>query len=291
MKFAIGISIVGMFFFTIACKTNDETTPDPNVVVTVPGVTNTTTKPTTTVTNQEVYNEFVRLALKSTDGKQSATIRKWNPSFAQVKIFWDNGSDATLLKNLDKIIADINTLSKSNKFVRTSVAAEAQITINKDYSNAHDLKYPQFKVSNPNMSGETYTIWGASGIQKAVVWLSPTSISSLITGIMRHELLHGLGLGHTENTKSIMVAVMNGANYDFTTFSTLDKSVVSILQDPRVMHGNQESNVSAVIKEYATKASSMRKTNEEMTVSPIGETHICHFIEEKTYSKASVSEK
>ena len=88
---------------------------------------------------------------------------------------------------------------------------------------------------------------------KAVVWLSPSTPASVEHGVLRHELTHALGLGHIENTKSIMVAVMNGVNYDFNNYSLLDQKILQILADTRVKQGMTEDNISAVIKEYAAK--------------------------------------
>lgn len=278
MRFAIVIFIF-LSIINIGCSTEDKATPQV-VLSGNPAQTGTTTTTNSAVSSQEVYSTFVRLALKSSDGATAMTIRKWQPSISTVKIYWDNGSDATLLKYLDKIISDINSLSKSNKFARTTNASEAHFIINRTTATNHTSKYSQYKVTNPNMSGETYTVWGSTGIQKSVMWLSPTVSASLLQGVIRHEILHGLGLGHTENAKSIMIPVMSAGNYDFGSFSNLDKSVISILQDTRVQQGDNESAVSAIIKEYAAKASSAREIATETHEVAEG-TIKCHFIEVK----------
>lgn len=278
MRFAIVI-FTFLTIINIGCSTEDKATPQV-VLSGNPTGTTTTTSTNTAVSSQEVYNTFVRLALKSSDGATVMTIRKWQPSITTVKIFWDNGSDATLLKYLDKVISDLNSISKSNKFARTTNASEAHFIINRTTAANHGSKYPQYKVTNPNMSGETYTVWGSTGIQKSVMWLSPTVSAELLQGVIRHEILHGLGLGHTENTKSIMIPVMSAVNYNFGAFSNLDKSIISILQDARVQQGQNESAVAAIIKEYAAKASSAREVATETHEVAEG-TIKCHFIEVK----------
>ncbi len=260
MKFTIAVTSVSMLFLMIACQKNQEiapqtttttsttTTPTTTTTTTPTGVTNTT-KPT----SQEVYDAFVRLALKNSSNTQTLTIRKWASTKAQIKVYWDGGRTTTLFSALDKLMADMNSLNKYSKLVRTEVAAEADIIINRVDIATHNAKYASYKVTNTTVQGNTFTLWSNTEIQKAVVWLSPTVTANVQNGVLRHELTHALGLGHIENTKSIMVAVMNGVNYDFNNYSVLDQRVLQILGDARVKQGMNEANVSAVIKEYAAK--------------------------------------
>ena len=147
----------------------------------------------------------------------------------------------------------MNSLNKYSKLVRTEVVAEADIIINRVDIATHNAKYASYQVTNTTIQGNTFTQWNNTEIMKAVVWLSPNTPASVQTGVLRHELTHALGLGHIENTKSIMVAVMNGVNYDFNNYSILDQKVIQILADDRVKQGMAEANVSVVIKEYAAQ--------------------------------------
>ena len=117
----------------------------------------------------------------------------------------------------------------------------------------HNNKYTRFQVSNSSVQGLTFIQWSSDAITKAVVWLSPTTPINLQNGVLRHELIHALGIGHTENTKSIMIPVLSSNNYDFNSFSILDQRMIQILSDNRVKQGNTEANISSVIKEYAAK--------------------------------------
>jgi predicted Zn-dependent protease len=137
--------------------------------------------------------------------------------------------------------------------IKTEVVGEADIIINRVDVATHNAKYASYQVTNTTVQGNTFTLWSNTGITKAVMWLSPSTPITLQNGVLRHELTHALGIGHTENTKSIMVAIMNGANYDFNNFSILDQRVIQILADSRVQQAMSEANVSAVIKEYAAK--------------------------------------
>lgn len=251
MKIAIAITAVSLVFLTIACQTSEEITPvaKPNTNST------TTTTPTTTIkpSSQEIYDTFVRLTLKNSAGTAATTIRKWLPTKTQIKVFWDGGRTSALISALDKVMADMNALNKFNKMVRTEVVAEADIIINRVDVATHNSKYASYQVSNSSVQGTTFTQWSSTGIVKAIVWLSPSTPTTIQNGVLRHELTHALGIGHTENTKSIMVAVMSSNNYDFNNFSILDQRVIQILADNRVKQGNSEANISAVIKEYAAK--------------------------------------
>lgn len=262
MKLAIAVTSISLLFLTISCEKTQEVAPSTTTTNTTTNPTNTTTtSPTTTTgtintskpTSQEIYDAFVRLALKNSSNTQSVTIRKWSPTKAQIKIYWDGGRSTTLLTALDKLMADMNSLNKSNKMVRTEVASEADIIINRVDAATHNAKYASYKVTNTSVQGNTFTAWSNTEIMKAVVWLSPTAPASVQHGVLRHELTHALGLGHIENTKSIMVAVMSGVNYDFNNYSVLDQRVLQILADTRVKQGMNEASVSAVIKEYAAK--------------------------------------
>lgn len=249
MKITLTVTAISVVFLMFACQTNDENiTPSTGTQSTSNGVI-VSTKPT----SQEIYDTFVRLALKNSAGTQTMTIRKWLSTKAQIKIFWDGGSTAALFTGLDKIMADMNALNKYNKLIRTTVVTEADVIINRVDVATHNAKYASYQVTNTSVQGNTFTLWGSTGITKAVMWLSPTTASTLQIGVLRHELTHALGIGHTENTKSIMVAVMNSTNYDFNTFSVLDQRVLQILGDSRITHGMAEANASAVIKEYAAK--------------------------------------
>jgi len=252
MKIALTVTAISLVFLTIACQTSEEN---------ITPATNTTTNPTppttpsTTVnpSSQEIYDTFVRLALKNSAGTAAMTIRKWLPTKTQIKVYWDGGRTITLLSALDKVMADMNTLNKYNKMVRTEVVAEADIIINRVEAATHNSKYASFQVSNSSVQGTTFTQWSSDAITKAVVWLSPSTPSNLQNGVLRHELTHALGIGHTENTKSIMIPVMSSTTYDFNSFSILDQRIIQILSDNRVKQGNTEANISAVIKEYAAK--------------------------------------
>lgn len=247
MKIAIAVSAVSLVFLTIACQTSEE-----NVIP----ATNTSTNSTITTikpSSQEIYDTFVRLTLKNSTGTSSMTIRKWLPTKTQIKIYWDGGRTTTLLSALDKIMADINILNKYNKMIRTEVVAEADIIINRVETTTHNSKYTNFQVSNSSIQGLTFTQWSSQAITKAVIWLSPTTSSNLQNGVLRHELIHALGIGHTENTKSIMIPAISSNTYDFNSFSILDQRIIQILSDNRVKQGNTEANISTVIKEYAAK--------------------------------------
>jgi len=252
MKIALAVTAISLVFLTIACQTSEEN---------ITPATNTTTNPTTPTTpsttvnpsSQEIYDTFVRLALKNSAGTAAMTIRKWLPTKTQIKVYWDGGRTTTLLSALDKVMADMNTLNKYNKMVRTEVVAEADIIINRVEAATHNSKYASFQVSNSSVQGTTFTQWSSDAITKAVVWLSPSTPSNLQNGVLRHELTHALGIGHTENTKSIMIPVMSSTTYDFNSFSILDQRIIQILSDNRVKQGNTEANISAVIKEYAAK--------------------------------------
>lgn len=251
MKITIAVTVVSLFFLTIACQTSEENiTPTTNTTI-----NSTTTSTTTTVkpSSQEIYDTFVRLTLKNSAGTAAMTIRKWLSTKTQIKIYWDGGRTSALISALDKIMADMNALNKYNKMVRTEAVAEADIIINRVDATTHNNKYASYKVSNSSVQGTTFTQWSSTGIVKAVVWLSPSTPSTIQNGVLRHELTHALGIGHTENTKSIMVAVMSNNNYDFNSFSVLDQRIIQILADNRVKQGNSEANISAVIKEYAAK--------------------------------------
>lgn len=252
MKIAIAVTAVSLVFLTIACQTSEEITP---VTKTTTSSTNTSTTTTTTIkpSSQEIYDTFVRLTLKNSAGTAATTIRKWLPTKTQIKIFWDGGRTTALISALDKVMADMNALNKFNKMVRTEVVAEADIIINRVDVATHNSKYASYQVSNSSVQGTTFTQWSSTGIVKAIVWLSPSTPTTIQNGVLRHELTHALGIGHTENTKSIMVAVMSSNNYDFNNFSILDQRVIQILADNRVKQGNSEANISAVIKEYAAK--------------------------------------
>jgi hypothetical protein len=249
MKIVLTVTAVSLVFLTIACQTSEENiTPATN---TNSNSTNTTT--TVKPSSQEIYDTFVRLTLKNSTGTSAMTIRKWLPTKTQIKIYWDGGRTTALLSALDKIMADMNVLNRYNKMIRTEVIAEADIVINRVEVATHNSKYTSFQVSNSSVQGLTFTQWSSDAITKAVVWLSPTTLSILQNGVLRHELIHALGIGHTENTKSIMIPVLSSNNYDFNSFSILDQRMIQILSDNRVKQGNTEANISSVIKEYAAK--------------------------------------
>lgn len=253
MKIILTLTAISLIFLTIACQTSKENiTPISN---TTTNSTNTSTSTTTTLkpSSQEIYDTFVRLTLKNSAGTAAMTIRKWLPSKAQIKIYWDGGRTTALISALDKIMADMNALNKYNKMIRTEAAAEADIIINRVDATTHNNKYASYKITNSSVQGTTFTQWTSDAITKAIVWLSPSAPTTIQNGVLRHELTHALGIGHTENTKSIMVAVMSSNNYDFNSFSLLDQRVIQILADNRVKQGNSEANISAVIKEYAAK--------------------------------------
>ncbi|CAH0995885.1 hypothetical protein EMA8858_02013 [Emticicia aquatica] len=251
MKIIVAVTAISLVFLTLACQKTEE------VVVPSTKTTNTQTSTNTTTTvklsSQEIYDTFVRLALKNSAGTQVMTIRKWLPTKAQIKIFWDGGRTTVLTTALDKIIADMNLLNKYNKMIKTEVVGEADIIINRVDVATHNAKYASYQVTNTTVQGNTFTQWSGTNITKAIIWLSPTTASSVQNGVLRHELTHALGIGHTENTKSIMIPVMSSTTYDFNTFSTLDQRILQILSDNRVKHGMNEANISDVIKEYAAK--------------------------------------
>jgi predicted Zn-dependent protease len=261
MKLTIAVTSISLFFMTISCEKTQEVAPSTNTNTTTTTNTNNTNTTTTTTstantpkpTSQEIYDAFVRLALRNSSNTQSVTIRKWASTKTQIKVYWDGGRTTTLFTALDKLIADMNSLNKYNKMVRTEVASEADIIINRVDAATHNAKYANYQVTNTSVQGNTFTAWSNTEIIKAVVWLSPNAPASVQNGVLRHELTHALGLGHIENTKSIMVAVMSGVNYDFNNYSVLDQRVLQILADARVKQGMTEANISAVIKEYAAK--------------------------------------
>lgn len=257
MKLAIAVTSLSMLFLMISCEKSQEVAPQTTTKTTTP-TTPTTTSPSGTVdatkpSSQEIYDAFVRLALKNSGNTQTMTVRKWATTKTQVKVYWDGGRTTALFTALDKIIADMNSLNKYSKLVRTEVVAEADIIINRVDAATHNAKYASYQVTNTSVQGNTFTQWNTTEIVKAIVWLSPTTPATLQTGVLRHELTHALGLGHIENTKSIMVAIMSGVNYDFNNYSVLDQRVLQILADARVKQGMNEANISAVIKEYAAK--------------------------------------
>lgn len=253
MKFAIAVTSISILFLMISCEKSQEIAPQTTTTIPITPTSPTGTINTTKPSSQEIYDAFVRLALKNSSNTQTMTIRKWATTKTQIKVYWDGGRTTALFTALDKVIADMNDLNKYSKLIRTETIAEADIIINRVDAATHNTKYASYQVTNTSVQGNTFTQWSNTEIIKAIVWLSPTTTVSLQTGVLRHELTHAMGLGHIENTKSIMVAVMNGVNYDFNSYSVLDQRVLQILADARVKQGMTEANISAVIKEYAAK--------------------------------------
>jgi hypothetical protein len=217
-RILIAISLV----FVLSCKRTE--TPAPVDTTWQPGTTD----------GQFVFNTFKSVGLGGSRGKT----QKWSKS--EVYYWFDNDGNGTssLMSISDSVFAQINQLSKSSKFIKTTDESKANIKIFSGRDTEFESKYKLSLQGELQVGGTAFISIASSKneLEKVVIWVTsvfPTLDRRLIT---RHEIGHAIGFSHVPTKRSIMWDTID-LEYNPTAFTDVDNNYIKILYDTRVKAG------------------------------------------------------
>lgn len=214
--------IASILFIVFACGKTESPTP-----------IDTNWEPTT-IDGQFVFNTFKSAGLGGSRGK----IQKWEKS--EVYYWLDLESKATndILAISDSVFTQINLLSQSTKFIKTTDEAKANIKIYSGRDTDFESKYKLSLQGELQVGGTAFmSISSAKNeVEKVVIWV--TSVFPILDRrlVTRHEIGHAIGFSHVPTKRSIMWDTID-LEYNPTDYTDVDKFYIKILYDNRTKAG------------------------------------------------------
>ena len=193
-----------------------------------------------TIDGQFVFNTFKSAGLGGSRGK----IQKWAKS--EVYYWFDTESKHTndLLAVSDSVFTQINQLSQSTKFIKTSDESKANIKFYSGRDTDFEAKYKLSLQGELQVGGTAFmSISNAKDeIEKVVIWV--TSVFPILDRrlISRHEIGHAIGFSHVPTKRSIMWDTID-LEYNPTDYTDVDKAYIKILYDNRTKAGMTQQNL------------------------------------------------
>ena len=227
-RILIAISIV----FVLSCSKTE--TPIP---------VDMTWQPSTT-DGQFVFNTFKSVGLGGSRGK----IQKWSKN--EVYYWFDAEGTGTnsLLPISDSVFTQINQISQSTKFIKTSDELRANIKIFSGRDTEFESKYKLSLQGELQVGGTAFISSSKNELEKVVIWVTsvfPTLDQRLIT---RHEIGHAIGFSHVPTKRSIMWDTID-LEYNPTAFTEIDNNYIKILYDNRTKAGMTHEELFPVYKD------------------------------------------
>jgi hypothetical protein len=227
-RILIAISLV----FVLSCSKTE--TPIP---------VDTTWQPSTS-DGQFVFNTFKSVGLGGSRGK----IQKWSKN--EVYYWFDAEGTGTnsLLPISDSIFTQINQISQSTKFIKTSDELRANIKIFSGRDTEFESKYKLSLQGELQVGGTAFISSSKNELEKVVIWVTsvfPTLDQRLIT---RHEIGHAIGFSHVPTKRSIMWDTID-LEYNPSAFTEIDNNYIKILYDNRTKAGMTHEELFPVYKD------------------------------------------
>jgi hypothetical protein len=229
-RILIAISLV----FVLSCSKTE--TPIP---------VDTTWQPSTS-DGQFVFNTFKSVGLGGSRGK----IQKWSKN--EVYYWFDAEGTGTnsLLPISDSVFTQINQISQSTKFIKTSDESRANIKIFSGRDTEFESKYKLSLQGELQVGGTAFISISSSKneLEKVVIWVTsvfPTLDRRLIT---RHEIGHAIGFSHVPTKRSIMWDTID-LEYNPSAFTEIDNNYIKILYDNRTKAGMTHEELFPVYKD------------------------------------------
>lgn len=185
----------------------------------------------------EIRDEFLDLALDLENPGARHTVTRWARPMVAVKISGDPGEESR--DCLAESLAEIDQLT-GQVGLQLSRKENPEIEI-------HFIPLGDFPARVPGYSegsaGYTRCESRKGFLQKCSIWVPSTDVGEgLGCTILRHELLHGLGLpGHSNHSESILFQGTVAGD-----FSSLDRDVIRLLYNPALPPGFGEE----LVREY-----------------------------------------
>jgi hypothetical protein len=229
-RILIAISIV----FVLSCSKTE--TPIP---------VDMTWQPSTT-DGQFVFNTFKSVGLGGSRGK----IQKWSKN--EVYYWFDAEGTGTnsLVPISDSVFTQINQISQSTKFIKTTDESRANIKIFSGRDTEFESKYKLSLQGELQVGGTAFISISSSKneLEKVVIWVTsvfPTLDQRLIT---RHEIGHAIGFSHVPTKRSIMWDTID-LEYNPTAFTEIDNNYIKILYDNRTKAGMTHEELFPIYKD------------------------------------------
>ncbi len=227
------ISIATLCFWVLACGKTETLPP-----------ADTAWEPST-LDGQFVFNTFKSAGLGGSRGK----IQKW--AATEVYYWYDTESTAKnpLSATTDSVFNEINQLSQSSRFIKTSDEAKANIKIFSGRDTDFEAKYKLSLQGELQVGGTAFMSISStkSEIEKVIIWVTsvfPTLDRRLIT---RHEIGHAIGFSHVPTKRSVMWDTID-LEYNPSDFTDVDKNYIKILYDTRTKAGMKHEDLFSVYK-------------------------------------------
>ncbi|WP_435354625.1 matrixin family metalloprotease [Emticicia sp. SJ17W-69] len=200
----------------------------------------------TTIDGQFVFNTFKSAGLGGSRGK----IQKW----AKSEVFYwfdaDGSHTNDLITITDSVFTQINQLSQSTKFIKTSDESKANIKLFSGRDTEFEAKYKLSLQGELQVGGTAFMSISSSKneLEKVVIWVTsvfPTLDRRLIS---RHEIGHAIGFSHVPTKRSIMWDTID-LEYNPTDYTDVDKAYIKILYDNRTKAGMTHEELFPVYKD------------------------------------------
>ncbi|MCS6820497.1 MAG: DUF2927 domain-containing protein [Microscillaceae bacterium] len=182
---------------------------------------------------EKVIAYFKEIAFGSEFGSSTSFIKKWTQD---IKIFVDGEQNLTLLRELDRIITELNQLVQEIKIYKVNAQSQANLIIYLGSAEMYVQKYDKDAENLVKTNRGLFTTHtnGAGVITKATLYVDLPNLDSQEARkhLLREELTQALGLMRDSYTYPNSIFQQNWT--ETTEYDPIDRQLVKLLYQPWV---------------------------------------------------------
>jgi hypothetical protein len=194
---------------------------------------------------KSVITYFQEVALGFEFGNTTAVTRKWA---TDMKVFVAGAPNAESIKELNKIISEINTLANDGfKIAVVSNKEDSNLTLFFGSKAGYAELFPKEAHLLKGSSGLCTISWNSKNqIVRGHIFVKNENISVIEQRhVIREELTQALGFG--KDSPRYMESIFQSSFTTPTEYSAIDKELIKLLYHPQMSTGLESGEVESVI--------------------------------------------
>lgn len=198
---------------------------------------------------QDVISYFQHVALGFEIGNAPKVTRKWN---TDMKLFVGGKPDQTLRSELDRVIAEINTLAAADGFNITLVTDTLQSNAYVFFGTQADFveMFPGASEDAANNFGLFYVKFNDSDhIYNTVIFIDLVRVTEVDVRkhLLREELTQSLGLAR--DSYQYPASIFQQSWTKVTEYAPIDRDLIRLLYNPSMATGLDKEHVEPVLNQ------------------------------------------
>ncbi len=207
-----------------------------------------TPEPSLTNVQEEVITYFKEVALGFEFGNDPKVTRKW---MNNIRVFVGGNPDPVLLQELELVVQDLNMLISQSQIEIQIVSDSSKSNFYYFMGSEEQMRRiaPEWDHLLDNNWGLVQIMHNSDQITEGLAYVN-TNKPTLVKRrhLLREEFTQGLGLGNDSQKYTDSIFQSSYRDGCTTQFSEIDKALVQLLYDPRIVVGLNEASVNDILR-------------------------------------------